>query len=131
MTARSRSVTSGALSGAPDDLARHDAGLFRALHGRLSPTVRQSFTTQQIEALRVAAGELYQGAHALDMRLSLPLGFKRRLYLVLLAGQERRSRARLWPSCRLGNRLSYLTLLSAGTALAFFALWHASSTLSG
>ena len=49
-----------------------------------------SFTPAQLDAVKLAFGAAPRGAHAIDVRLSLPLG-RRWGYFVLLAGLERRT----------------------------------------
>ena len=51
------------------------------------------FSDEQLLAIRMAFGARQRGAHIVDVRLSLPLPFKR-LYMVLLVGSERRTVAR-------------------------------------
>ncbi len=68
-------------------------GLFEALVARLPDDARGSFTEAQLAALRIAAQKCKWGNHAVDIRLSIPL-LIRRYYMVLICGQERRSKAR-------------------------------------
>lgn len=56
--------------------------------------VRRGLTGPQREALSEAAKSLSWSRHATDIRLSIPF-FAKRYYLVLLGGEERRSRDRL------------------------------------
>ena len=55
--------------------------------------VAASFSDDQLLAIRMAFGARQRGAHIVDVRMSLPLPFKR-LYMVLLLGSERRTVAR-------------------------------------
>ena len=96
-----------------------ESGLYRQLFANLTPQVRESFTQEQRSALADAARRCGWGRHPTDIRLSIPLLF-RRYYLVLLAGQERRSNHRLrqdrneYPVMTVGN----LLFLSAAVTLA-------------
>lgn len=58
---------------------------FAAFFRRIPEEVAPIFTAAQLPF-----GARYRGAHAIDIRLSLPLR-RRSLYLVLLAGTERRT----------------------------------------
>lgn len=60
---------------------------------RIPRDVAANFTDDQLLAIRMAFGGRERGVHAVDIRLSLPLPFKR-MYLVLLVGSERRTMAR-------------------------------------
>jgi hypothetical protein len=63
---------------------------FAAFFRRIPEEVAPTFTAAQLDAVKRAFGARYRGAHAIDIRLSLPLR-RRSLYLVLLAGTERRT----------------------------------------
>jgi hypothetical protein len=52
--------------------------------------VAPTFTAEQLDAVKRAFGARYHGAHAIDVRLSLPL-WRRSVYLVFLIGPERRT----------------------------------------
>jgi len=52
--------------------------------------VAAGFTDDQLMAIRMAFGARQRGAHIVDLRMSMPLPFKR-LYMVLLLGSERRT----------------------------------------
>lgn len=56
---------------------------------RIPAEVAQSFSPEQLEAVKLAFGARSPGGHALDLRLSVPFG-DRAWYVVLLAGQMRR-----------------------------------------
>lgn len=64
----------------------------RALH-KMPKMMRESFSAVQLEALEGALGQQNR-IHKIDYRVSLPW-FGRRAYITLLAGEERRSLARL------------------------------------
>lgn len=61
-----------------------------SLLARMAPEMAATFSPAQVQALQVA---LTPRRHAVNLRLSLPLGITR-VYLVLLAGTEVRSVAR-------------------------------------
>src|SRR5512133_1032128 len=63
---------------------------FAAFFRRIPEEVAPTFTAAQLDAVKRAFGARYRGAHAIDLRLSLPL-WQRSVYLVLLAGSEQRT----------------------------------------
>lgn len=69
-------------------------GAFNALLRRLPPEVAASFSPRQQQALQQALQTQNSSRHPIDLRLSIPC-WPRRIYLVLLVGQERRPMARL------------------------------------
>lgn len=69
-------------------------GLAQRLLEGMPAEVRASLTDLQRDALVASANECGWARHPADLRLSIPLFFKR-YYLVLLAGEERRSKDRL------------------------------------
>jgi len=83
-------------------------------YSRIHPSVAQSFTPAQIAAIKLAFGARTWGAHAIDIRLSFPL-FWRRFYLVLLAGREQRHPER----AREGGRHPFATLANAVITVIF------------
>ena len=70
-----------------------DDPFLRDFYARIPPPIAAGFSDQQLMAIRMAYGARTRGAHWIDLRTSLPL-FGKRIYLVLLAGSERRSRQR-------------------------------------
>ncbi|TVP68180.1 MAG: hypothetical protein EA342_06705 [Leptolyngbya sp. LCM1.Bin17] len=81
----------------PDDRpqaasAKAEVALNRLLQ-TMPPAIAASFTPTQREALQQALVAHAWRRHPLDIRLTLPL-LVTRLYVVLLAGEERRSRRR-------------------------------------
>lgn len=68
--------------------------LVRHILEQLPPEQRYSFSDQQVEALHQSALALPKAKHAINLRLSVPFPGKG-FYLVLFAGEERRSRKRL------------------------------------
>ncbi len=71
-----------------------DEDFFERLNEKLPADVARSFNGAQLAAIACAFGTRRWRDHAIDLRLLIPL-FGRSYYLVLLAGAERRSRARL------------------------------------
>lgn len=89
---------------------------------KLPAEIRDSLTPQQAEAIgRVAQGSI-QRRHPIDLRLSLPLLYGERAYLVLLMGKEKRSAARreIDHQLRPNDRVSQFVVL--GLAVATFSL---------
>ncbi len=106
---------------------RFDPFLSRLLN-RMPGSVVESFTDAQLEALRSAM--VNPERHKLDIRLSIPIPFKR-FYLVFLAGPERRSKARrlndgfrLWTPA---NTMFLLLLLSSLAVTLYNGFYLASS----
>jgi hypothetical protein len=60
---------------------------------RIPEDVAASYTPAQLDAVKLAFGARTRGAHAVDIRLSIPL-IVRSFYVVLLAGSERRGATR-------------------------------------
>ena len=69
-------------------------GLAQRLLDGLPADVRASLTDHQRDALVASANNCGWARHPADLRLSIPF-FKKHFYLVLLAGEERRSKERL------------------------------------
>lgn len=61
---------------------------------RIDPQVAATFTQEQCEAIKTMFGARGMAQHAVEVRRSLPIG-RRRYYLVLLLGRERRTFGRL------------------------------------
>ncbi len=113
------------------------SGLIDSLLTRMPPTLRESFTSEQIAALRHAAWRSKFGKHPIDIRWTIPFLHKP-FYLVLLAGPERRSAARRlaersrFPFAKAGN-LVFLAGLSAtatiigGIAFSSAFVWYLSA----
>ncbi len=95
---------------------------------RLPRDVAATFTTEQLAALERAVAP---SRHAVDIRLSLPF-LGRRRYVVLLAGRERRPRARLEAYRRSHAlwTLSNIALFAVLTTLLALALVQAVAALA-
>lgn len=81
-----------------------------------------SFTKEQRRAIRTMFGDRGATRHAIDIRCTFPLGW-RRFYLVFLAGRDRRRiiRPRNGLPGEMGDWLAYL-ILSMGLLMALFVL---------
>ncbi|MGM3305106.1 hypothetical protein ACSQ6I_03825 [Anabaena sp. WFMT] len=97
---------------------------------QISPEIAATFTKEQIEAIRKGFSHNEWQQHSLDLRISVPIPLIR-FYLVLLAGEERRSKQRwqyekqLYPLWTFGN-IFFLILLSfiiiSGSISALFLI---------
>lgn len=68
--------------------------VFKQLFAKIPCEITDTFTQEQIEAIKKTFGSRSWNRHPLDLRFSVPfLGL--RFYLVLLAGSEQRSKQRL------------------------------------
>jgi len=92
---------------------------------RIDPRLAETFTQDQCEAIKTMFGARGMAQHAVEVRRSLPIG-RRRYYLVLLLGRERRTFGRLHSEGAISgsfNLLGYAitaalwTLPAAGAAL--------------
>ncbi len=108
----------GATTPPPLDQQPADHPAFYRLMQRIPPHVRATLTREQIVAISKASVP-QNSPHLVDYRVSLPF-FGKRFYVTLLAGRERRSRARL---AREGQLLSVETWeMSATLATALAAM---------
>ncbi len=73
--------------------SNNDNGLAMRLFANLPTQVRWSLTPEQRDAITQAAAKCGWGEHEIDIRLSIPL-LTKRLYFVLLGGEERRDASR-------------------------------------
>ena len=89
---------------------------------RIDPAVAASFTKEQRHAIRTMFGDRGATRHAVDIRCTFPLGW-RRFYLVFLVGRDRRKiiRPRNGLPGEMGDWLAYL-ILSMGLLMALFVL---------
>ena len=91
---------------------------FAAFFRRIPEEVAPTFTAAQLDAVKRAFGARYRGAHAIDIRLSLPL---RRRSLYLVAGAERRTFDRR----SLERLLRQLSTVANAAVLAVFLVMFA------
>ncbi len=89
---------------------------------RIDPAVAASFTKEQRHAIRTMFGDRGATRHAVDVRCTFPLGW-RRFYLVFLLGRDRRRiiRPRNGLPGDMGDWLAYL-VMSMGLLAALFVL---------
>ncbi len=89
---------------------------------RIDPAVAASFTKEQRHAIRIMFGDRGATRHAVDVRCTFPLGW-RRFYLVFLLGRDRRRiiRPRNGLPGDMGDWLAYL-VMSLGLLAALFVL---------
>ncbi|MCG8357656.1 MAG: hypothetical protein MI920_19005 [Kiloniellales bacterium] len=89
----------------------------------IEPTIRESLTAEQEAAIRDAVRRNPWGEHPVDIRLSLPLPW-RRYYVTLVAGPEKRNTARRqadrrkYPILRLGNIFFFTAMTVAAGLMA-------------
>lgn len=69
----------------------------RQFFERIPAELRETFTSPQLAALKMIFGEASSAGHLLDIRLEapLPLGKKKRLYMVFLSGPDHRGGRRI------------------------------------
>ena len=72
----------------------HVDPVFDQLFAKIPPEITDTFTEEQLEAIKKAFSSRNWARHPLDLRVSVPIPGLR-FYLVLLAGSERRSKQRL------------------------------------
>lgn len=120
----------------PGDSGLEGSGLIESLLARMPPAMQESFTAEQVAALRHAAWRSKFATHPVDIRWTIPF-LNKPFYMVLLAGPERRSSARRqsernrFPLARIGNLLFLAGLSTVGTiagGIAFSAafIWYLS-----
>ncbi|AXA67068.1 3-phosphoshikimate 1-carboxyvinyltransferase [Pseudomonas oryzihabitans] len=94
-----------------DRIKRHDP-FIAGLKERLPEALRESFTDEQLEALKLAFGTRSWGKHSVDLRGTVKF-WHRRYYFVFLAGRNYRQLSRLEQE---------LSLLGKATVLAVILL---------
>lgn len=97
----------------------------RMFFQRIPREVAASFTPVQLDAVKRAFGARSPGAHTVDLRVSVPLGW-RWFYVVLLAGPERRTFDRR----ALERLFRPVWTLANAVVLAFFLLMFAGGAFS-
>jgi hypothetical protein len=122
------------MSAQPVPAAANDDPFIEKFFGRIPRSVAESFTPDQLSAIKLAFGARSWGSHTVDLRLSMPAPGAR-WYLVFLLGRERRGPDRrlsdrlLHPFARLGNlAVSVLFVLLLMLPL-FLALYVVKSAL--
>lgn len=74
---------------------------------RIDPRLAASFTAEQCAAIKEMFGARGVAKHAVELRRSLPIG-RRRFYLVLLMGRERRAFDRLFSEGSVSRPFEFL-----------------------
>lgn len=79
-----------------DERAARDP-FIRQFFERIPADLRGTFTSPQLAALKMIFGESTGAGHAVDIRVEapLPLGKKKRLYMVVLSGTDHRGGKRI------------------------------------
>ncbi|MBO3458095.1 hypothetical protein G7B40_034760 [Aetokthonos hydrillicola Thurmond2011] len=73
---------------------QHNDTVFAEFLAKIDPEIADTFTDEQLDAIKEAFGSRSWNRHPIDVRVSVPIpGIP--FYLVLLAGSERRSKQRL------------------------------------
>ncbi|MEH2326362.1 MAG: hypothetical protein V7K32_22930 [Nostoc sp.] len=111
---------------------------FEQLFAKIDPKVANTFTVEQLEAIKRGLDSRARKRHFLDIRVSVPIpGLS--FYLVLLAGSERRSKMRLrserslYPFWTPGNILffiGFLIILSICTYTIFSSVLSSLTPMS-
>ncbi|MEA5620919.1 hypothetical protein VB711_24220 [Cronbergia sp. UHCC 0137] len=71
-------------------MIKHDDTIFEEVFTKISPEIADTFTNEQLEAIKTGFSTHRWVHHPSDLRISVPIpGLK--LYLVILAGPERRN----------------------------------------
>jgi len=101
----------------------------KGLKERLPSEVRESFSEQQLQALKVAFGARRWGRHPVDLRGTLDL-WRWRYYFVLLIGRNRRELTRREQKVsRLVGALSLIGFLLFSVLLGLLVLYVLKSAL--
>ena len=107
----------------------HTDPIITKLLDKVPADMRESFSPDQLLALKVALGGRTWGAHALDMRWTLKL-WRWQYYFVVLAGRNRRTLTdRERQVQRLGMAVFLTTFLLMSTAVGLVVLYLVKSAL--
>lgn len=107
----------------------------KTFFSRIPSDVAKTFSAAQLDAVKRAYGAREPGAHAVDLRMSVPLG-RRWFYFVFLVGPERRVVDRLAlerlfrPLWTGANVLVLVTMLILFSGAAFSLLYTAKRALN-
>lgn len=93
----------------------------RMFLSRISARIAESFTDEQLLAIKSVFGAEHWDGHAFDLRLTLPIPF-RRWYVVLLGGPERRVGARRRKPKRTQRSMAFRYTMDA-TVGALAVIW--------
>lgn len=106
----------------------HDP-FIKGLKERLPEDLKDSFTEEQLAALKVALGARQWGQHPLDLRGTFKL-WRWRYYFVILAGRNRRDLSRTERNLsRIATAASLALFLLVCSALGILALYLIKSAL--
>ncbi|MEH2067784.1 MAG: hypothetical protein V7K47_06395 [Nostoc sp.] len=103
---------------------------FEQFFAKIAPEVANTFTVEQLEAIKRSFGFRGWTRHPLDIRVSVPIPGLR-FYVVLLAGSERRSKQRLrcekglyhfWTPANILFLIGFLIILSTCSYTIFSSL---------
>ncbi|MEH2258299.1 hypothetical protein [Nostoc sp.] len=119
---------------------QYTAPTFKQLFAEIDPEIANTFTVEQLEAIKKGLASRARTGHSLDIRVSVPIPGLR-FYLVLLAGSERRSQVRLrsekglypfWTPANILFLIGFLVILSTCSytifSFAFSSLTFTSSS---
>jgi hypothetical protein len=97
------------------DKAHKEDPFLKGLNERMPKDIRDTFTQDQLDALRVAFGARQWGRHNVDLRGTFSF-WRSRYYFVILFGRNRRDLSRI------ERRLSLLGQAAAVTAFLVFCM---------
>lgn len=110
-------------------VAGQDDAFIEGLKDRLPADLRETFSAEQLAALKVAFGARQWGRHPVDVRGTLKL-WRWRYYFVVLAGRNRRELSRLEEDLsRLMKATLILGFLTFSTLVGLLVLYLAKSAL--
>ena len=105
-----------------DRIKRHDP-FIAGLKERLPEELRESFTEEQLEALKLAFGTRSWGKHSVDLRGSVKF-WHRRYYFVFLAGRNYRQLSRLEQELSLLGKATLLAVILLACGLVGLLLLY-------
>jgi hypothetical protein len=103
---------------------------------QIAPQIAQSFTVDQLAAIKMVYGTQAWGRHAVDIRFSFPF-FWERYYVVFISGRDKRAAARravdrkVHPLVTIGNTIATILFIAVAAALAFLVIDSVASTFKG
>jgi hypothetical protein len=105
-----------------DRIKRHDP-FIAGLKERLPEELRESFTEEQLEALKLAFGTRSWGKHSVDLRGTVKF-WHRRYYFVFLAGRNYRQLSRLEQELSLLGKAAVLAVILLACGLVGLLLLY-------
>lgn len=105
-----------------DRIKRHDP-FIAGLKERLPEELRESFTEEQLEALKLAFGTRSWGKHSVDLRGTVKF-WHRRYYFVFLAGRNYRQLSRLEQELSLLGKATMLAVILLACGLVGLLLLY-------